>query len=46
MEKDYSILNLDCAHCGAKIEEALNRLEGIELAVLNFPMRKIKIIGE
>ncbi|MCR5109994.1 MAG: cadmium-translocating P-type ATPase [Ruminococcus sp.] len=45
MEKDYSILNLDCAHCGAKIEEALNRLEEIELAVLNFPMRKIKVIG-
>ena len=46
MEKDYSVLNLGCAHCGSKIEEALNRVDGIELAVLNFPMRKLKIIGD
>ncbi|MBR1824001.1 MAG: cadmium-translocating P-type ATPase [Ruminococcus sp.] len=46
MEKDYSILNLDCAHCGAKIEEAINKLSGVELAVLNFPMKKIKVIGD
>ena len=46
MEKDYSILNLDCAHCGSKIEDALNGLDGVELAVLNFPMRKLKIIGD
>lgn len=45
MEKVFAIKNLDCAHCGAKIEEALNRLDGVESAVLNFPMRKIKIVG-
>lgn len=45
MEKDYIINNLDCAHCGAKIEEALNKLEDIESAILNFPMKKIKING-
>ena len=46
MEKIFSISNLDCAHCGAKIEEAINKLEGIESAVLNFPMKKFKIKGE
>ncbi|SHM65967.1 heavy metal translocating P-type ATPase [Ruminococcus flavefaciens] len=46
MEKVFSISNLDCAHCGAKIEEAINKLEGIESAVLNFPMKKFKIKGE
>lgn len=46
MEKYYEILNLGCAHCGGKIEEALNKLEGVESAVLNFPMRKIKVKGE
>ena len=46
MEKMFSISNLDCAHCGAKIEEAINKLEGIESAVLNFPMKKFKIKGE
>ncbi|MBP7185628.1 MAG: cadmium-translocating P-type ATPase [Ruminococcus sp.] len=46
MEKDYSILNLDCAHCGAKIEEAISKLEGVEMAILNFPLKKIKVIGD
>ena len=46
MEKYYSISNLDCAHCGAKIEEAIRKLEGVESAVLNFPLKKFKIKGE
>ena len=46
MEKYYSISNLDCAHCGAKIEEAISKLEGVESAVLNFPLKKFKIKGE
>ena len=45
MEKEYYISNLDCAHCGAKIEEAIRKINGIESAVLNFPLRKIKISG-
>ena len=46
MEKTFSVQNLDCAHCGAKIEEAIGKLEGIESAVLNFPLRKLKISGD
>ena len=46
MEKSFSVQNLDCAHCGAKIEEAISKLEGIESAVLNFPLRKLRINGE
>lgn len=46
MEKDYSILNLDCANCGAKIEEAISRLDGVEMAILNFPLKKLKVIGD
>jgi len=46
MEKTFIINNLDCAHCGAKIEEAIGRLEGVESAVLNFPMKKLKVTGE
>lgn len=45
MEKVYEIHNLDCAHCGGKIEEAIKKLDGIEDASLNFPMRKIKVKG-
>lgn len=46
MEKNFEIKNLGCAHCGGKIEEAIKKLNGVEEAVLNFPMRKIKIKGE
>ena len=45
MEKSYEILNLGCAHCGGKIEEAINKLEEVERAVLNFPMKKLNVTG-
>jgi Cd2+/Zn2+-exporting ATPase len=45
MEKIYIIKNLDCAHCGGKIEDAINHLDEIESAQLNFPMRKLKVTG-
>ena len=46
MEKLFSVDNLDCAHCGSKIEEAISRLEGIESASLNYPLKKLRISGE
>lgn len=45
MEQAYKILNLDCAHCGSLIEEALNKIEGIDSAVLIFASKKIKVKG-
>ncbi len=46
MEKIYTIKNLDCAHCGGKIEEAVAGFEEIESAVLNFPMRRLTVRGD
>ena len=46
MEKTFAVENLDCAHCGAKIEEAIRKLEGIDSATLNYPLKKLKISGE
>ena len=46
MEKDFSVINLDCAHCGAKIEAAINKIEGVESAILNYPLKKMKIRGD
>jgi len=46
MEKDFSVINLDCAHCGAKIEAAINKIEGVESAILNYPLKKIRIRGD
>lgn len=45
MKKIYTVNNLECAHCGGKIESAINQLEDVEEAVLNFPSRKLKVTG-
>lgn len=46
MEKTYEIKNLGCAHCGGKIEEAIGKLDGVDKAALNFPMRTLRVNGE
>ena len=43
MKKKYKIENLCCANCGAKIEAAINKLEGVNEASLNFVMQKLTI---
>lgn len=46
MTKTYTVNNLDCAHCGSKIEELIADMQGIESAVLNFPLKKLSVTGE
>lgn len=45
MKKVYTVNNLDCAHCGGKIEELIAGMQGIESAVLNFPLKKLTVTG-
>ncbi|MCM1507599.1 MAG: cadmium-translocating P-type ATPase [Ruminococcus flavefaciens] len=45
MKKTYTINNLDCAHCGGKIEELIAGMTGVESAVLNFPLKKLTVTG-
>ena len=45
MKQSYIINNLDCAHCGGKIEELISSMQGIESAVLNFPLKKLTVTG-
>lgn len=42
----YSINNLGCANCAAKIEAAVNKMPEVEKAVLNFATMKLKVDGE
>lgn len=39
----YRIENLDCAHCAAKMEERISRLDGIEDAVLTFSTKQLRV---
>lgn len=31
--KRYEIIDLDCAHCAQRIEDAVNKLEGVECKI-------------
>ena len=42
MIKIYNI-EVDCANCANKMEEAANKTEGVKSAVVNFMLLKLKI---
>ena len=46
MEKIYTIGNIDCANCAAKIEAAMNKLPEIEEAVITFATKRLKVVAE
>lgn len=43
MKKTYQLENLDCANCAAKMEEAINRIEGIDKASVSFMTQKLTV---
>ncbi len=43
MKKVFDLEDLDCAVCAAKIEAAVNELEGVENASVNFMTQKMTI---
>lgn len=43
MKKKYSLENLDCAHCAAKMEEAIKKIDGVNDASVSFMMQKLTI---
>ena len=42
MKKTYKI-EVDCANCANKMEEAANRVEGVKKAVVNFMTLKMSV---
>ena len=43
MKKKFKITGLDCGHCASRLEEALNKINGIESAKVNFLTQKVTI---
>ena len=43
---EFTVNNLDCAHCGAKIEALISDMQTVESAVLNFPLKKLTVTGD
>ena len=43
MKKTFMLEDLDCAHCAAKMEDANNKLEGVNKATENFLAQKMTV---
>lgn len=43
MKKNYKIENLDCAVCAQKIEDKINKINGIKNAVVSFMTSKMTV---
>ena len=36
MKKRYKLTDLDCANCAAKMEDAINKIDGVTAATVSF----------
>ena len=43
MKKTFMLEDLACAHCAAKMEAAINKLEGVNKATVNFLAQKMTV---
>lgn len=43
MKKTFKLVDLDCAHCAAKMEDAIKKLPGVTSATVNFLSQKLTI---
>ena len=41
MKKTFKLMDLDCANCAAKMEAAIQKIEGVESASVNFMSQKL-----
>jgi copper chaperone CopZ len=46
MKKSFRLEGLGCANCAAKMETAINKLDGVKEATINFMTTKFVIEGE
>ena len=46
MKKTFKIQDLDCAKCAAKMERAINKLDGVEKATVSFMTQNLTIEAE
>ena len=46
MKKTFKVNDLDCAHCAAKMEEAIKKIPGVNDAAMNFLAQKLMVEAE
>ena len=43
MKKSYKLENLGCANCAARMEDAINKIDGVERASVNFLTQRLAV---
>ena len=43
MKKKFKMENLECAHCAAKMEEGIKKIDGVKEASISFMTQKLVI---
>lgn len=43
MKRNYKLTDVDCANCAAKMETAINKIDGVDNATVNFLSRRLII---
>ena len=46
MKKKFKKQDLDCAHCAAKMEEAIKKIDGVNDAAISFMAQKLTVDAE
>ena len=46
MKRSFKLENLDCANCAAKMEEAINKLDSVDKAVISFMTQRLTLETE
>ena len=46
MKKTFKMVDLECAHCGAKMEAAIGKLEGVNEVSISFMTQKLVLDAE
>ena len=43
MKKTFNLIDLDCAHCAAKMEDAIRKIDGVKSVSISFMLQKITL---
>lgn len=46
MKKVFKLVDLDCAHCAQKMEDAISKLDGVHNATVSFMLQKLTLEAE
>lgn len=46
MTKIFNLVNLDCANCAQKMEDAIRKIDGVEEVSVSFMMQKVTLTAD